>query len=306
MCPQVSRGSPEQASNTLTTGKGGRPILVGGTVRGSAGIGSSIFALRDLYVLIGCFTESVSVLLLCSCVSFVPSRWPLLRSDFIVVARHAIEAKFANSGVGNMKGANLICLAYEHKTAEARLAVFDKAYDETCQRVLSARIGTTSEDHVVARHSAMPFQMLKHTGQVLLRSKEDLTKNKEWVDDATKWQYHFMAQLLAIKHNVPSLDAAKVLDYIHTSNDFKVDRKLQPAKAIDVYYTNFYNFASTSFQKWLDKVRSGALEREKADRSNTSRASKRNRAEFRESNTKPDNTSSSQKKWQSGGTGTRT
>lgn len=223
--------------------------------------------------------------------------------DFAV--EHSIEVHSKGAGDASLKGANPLCLVFEHKAPEVRLAIFERSIDELHQKTLAARIGVTSDDHVVVRHSALAYETLLMSGRLLLRTVKDPETNREWCEEAANWQHLFFAHLLAIKHNVPSQDAMKVLDYVHTANDFKVDRKLPRAKAIESYYSNYFNFANTSFPKWLNKVRTGALEREKADRSNSSRASKRNRAEFRETN-KADNKPAQQKKWQGGGTSTRT
>ena len=221
------------------------------------------------------------------------------------VVEHSIEAKAKGSVDACFRGANLLFLVFEHKAPEVRLEIYERSIVELHQKTIAVRTGVASDDHVVVRHSALAFDLLLNSGRVLLKTAKDPENNREWCEDAANWQHHLFAHLLSIKHNVPSQDAMKVLDYVHTVNDFKVDRKLPRAKAIESYYSNYYNFCNTSFAKWLSKVRTGALDREKADRSNSSRASKRNRAEFRESE-KSDIKPAQQKKWQGGGSGTRT
>ena len=200
---------------------------------------------------------------------------------------------------------SVIHLALVHTDTAKRLTAFEKAFDDVVTKVMSVRTGN-SEDHPVARHNDLHFRTLKLCGRSMLEAVKSPSKDPKWCCNAREWQYNIMGQVLAVRHSVPAMDALSVVDYCVTKNDFKVDTKLGEAEGVRVFYNNLFNYANTSFSKWHNAVKSGALEREKADRSNPQHVSRRNRSDFRETPNAAQSKNSNQKKWQSGGTNTRT
>ena len=115
-----------------------------------------------------------------------------------------IQSNDVNANGLAIGSASVFHVALAHSDFDSRSKAFEKAFEEVYAKVVTVKTGN-SPDHSITRFNGLNIRCLKSHGLLLLQGAHSPKTDMDWCGKAREWQYHFMAQMLAIRHNVPAL-----------------------------------------------------------------------------------------------------
>ena len=159
-----------------------------------------------------------------------------------------------------------------------RIGAFEANWKAPYEKHVLARTNR-SESHPAYKHNQVALNLAHDLGTALIAFCKGAEHTKDWNDRANAWMRNTMALFLGIRHNTPQVDAQKVIQVMHTGNEFKLEPKKfnSDAECISNYYSIVFDVTSASFDKGLALVKKNGVAGELIESKNSAATSKRNR-----------------------------